>query len=110
MHKRDVAVVLLIFAVSVLLTFYWFPGPYDVQVSEPNYNRITSGMTIAQVTAYIGEGEIYCLDNRGLIVMKYVGEDIKIRVVFVHGIVYQKSLELDDIVTSQVDLFTPEKT
>ena len=102
MHK----VLLLFCAVLLLLSFWLVPRPFDGQVIEPNYNRITSGMTITQVTAFIGEGEIHHIDSR-LTVMKYVGEDIEIRVVFVIGVVYQKSLELDGVVTSQVDLFTP---
>jgi len=106
MHKGD-SVLLLVFAVPVLLIFCLAPRPFDGQVSEYNYTRIASGMTIAQVTQIVGEGEIHHLDSR-LTVMKYVGEDIEIRVIFVNGIVYQKSLELDSVVTSQVDLFAPE--
>ncbi len=107
MHKRDSAVLLLACAVFVLIVFYPAPSPFDGQVIEHNYNRITSGMDVAQVTEIVGEGEIHHIDSR-LTVMKYVGKDIEIRVVFVNGIVYQKALELDGVVTSQVDLFTPE--
>lgn len=106
MNKRDSSVLLLFIIVLALLIFC-LETPFDGQVIEPNYNRITSGMTIAQVTQIIGEGEIHHIDSR-LTVMKYVDEDIEIRVVFVNGIVYQKSLELNGVITSQVDLFTPE--
>jgi hypothetical protein len=76
------------------------------QVNQYNYNRIDSGMNIVQVTEIVGEGEIHFLDNR-MIVMKYTGPDIEIRVIFVNGIVYQKSLEQDGIVMNQEGLFWP---
>ena len=100
-------ILLLFIAVPVLLISCLVAIPINGQVGEHNYNRITSGMDVARVTEIIGEGEIHHIDAR-LTVMKYVGEGVEIRVVFVHGIAYQKSLELNGVVTSQVDLFTPE--
>ena len=71
------------------------------QVNQYNYNKVTSGMNIAEVTEIVGEGTILCFDNHRMIVMRYIGPDIEIRVIFVGGVVYQKSLELDGIVVSQ---------
>lgn len=107
MNKGKCFVLLLFLAITALMPLCLVTIPFDGQVSEHSYSRVTSGMTVAQVTQIIGEGEIHHIDNR-LAVMKYVGEGIEIRVVFVHGIVYQKSLELNGVITSQVDLFTPE--
>lgn len=70
------------------------------QVSEYNYARVTSGMNIIQVAEIIGEGEIHYLDKR-MIVMKYTDIGIEIRVIFVNGLVYQKSLEQEGRVMNQ---------
>jgi hypothetical protein len=70
------------------------------QANEYNYSRVASGMNIIQVTEIVGEGEIHYLDKR-MVVMKYIGEGVEIRVIFVNGLVYQKSLELEGRVMNQ---------
>lgn len=70
------------------------------QANEYNYGRVTSGMNIIQVTEIVGEGEIHYLDKR-MIVMKYINPGVEIRVIFVNGLVYQKSLEQEGRVMNQ---------
>jgi hypothetical protein len=86
-----------------------FIGPPLPQANQHNYNRITSGMNVAQVTEVVGEGEILRYINNRAVEMKYVEEDVEIRVIFVGGVVYQKSLEQGGVVIAQDGEFIKEQ-
>jgi hypothetical protein len=102
-----VAVLFVLLFVMIIMAAFSMHQSYQPQASEYNYARITSGMNVAQVTEIVGEGEIHFADNR-MIVMKYTSPGVEIRVIFVGGVVYQKSLEQDGIVTSQDGEFIKE--
>lgn len=87
------AVSLIIFA--CMISALPAPGP-----TESNYNRITNGMSVAEVSDILGEGEIYCRDNHGMVSMKYVGEGVRIYVTFIDGIVYQATIKQGDALTN----------
>jgi hypothetical protein len=108
-RSEKIAIVLvgglmLFMGMTVLLFPKHSQGPC---VNQYNYDRVTSGMSIVQVTEIVGEGEIHYLDKR-MVVMKYTAEGVEIRVIFVEGVVYQKSLEQDGRVMNQDGKFMPE--
>jgi hypothetical protein len=102
MKTGDFVIILL--CVIALIGFAVFlsvlPAPGPGPVDQTNYDRITNGMDIVQVTEILGEGEILCFDNHSMVVMKYTGPDIEIKVIFIEGVVYQKCLEQNGVVTS----------
>jgi hypothetical protein len=98
----------VIFMLVLALATIFIRPPQSGVASEYNYDRITSGMDVAQVTEIVGEGEIHFADHR-MIWMKYTSPGVEIRVIFVGGVVYQKSLEQDGIVTSQDGEFIKEQ-
>jgi hypothetical protein len=61
--------------------------------TEANYSQVRGGMDVAQVVELLGEGTILCSDNRGMVMMKYTAPDVSIYVVFINGIVYQKTIK-----------------
>lgn len=71
------------------------PGP-----TESNYNRITNGMSVAEVSEILGNGEIYCSDNWGMVSMRYVGKGVKIYVTFIDGIVYKMTIKQGEALTN----------
>jgi hypothetical protein len=110
MTKNEWCVIFLVCALCVLFFLFLvaMAPPHSGIASQYNYNRITSGMNVAQVTEIVGEGAIHFADNR-MIVMKYTSEGVEIRVIFVGGVVYQKSIEQDGIVISQDGEFIKEQ-
>jgi hypothetical protein len=100
MKTGDLIFAVLCILILISLAYFVSALPSDGVVTDYNYARVTSGMNIVQVTAILGEGEIHYLDKR-MVVMKYIGEGVEIRVIFVNGLVYQKSLELEGRVMNQ---------
>jgi hypothetical protein len=99
MNKALVFVILPFFVFILgLCTWAVIASIHPNGPTEYNYNRIRGGMNVAEVSDILGEGEIYCSDNRGMVSMRYVGKGVKIYVTFIDGLVYQATIKQGNVI------------
>jgi hypothetical protein len=94
MNKALIFVILPFFSIIMGLWVWAAVSVYNPSgPTEHNYDRVRGGMNVAEVSYILGEGTILCHDNRNMVMMKYTAPDVSIYVVFINGIVYQKTIK-----------------
>ena len=99
-------------AVVALLGVAIIIAPPKSGVTETNYERVETGMTVRQVSAILGDGTVnkslFRVDVGPVIIMSYTnsprmhGDDtLVIKLIFIGGIVYQKALKKNGKYVSQ---------